>query len=137
MRWAPPTARTSSWLFSSSTRTLPPPHRKTFSPSYQHQRERRTAACANSPKKASNIDKATIEASSKETTGTVATKIEETYNKSRECASKELEETEEEVLQENNDEQITEKVGNHVCTIENKNWKSDIEECCVKANNSI
>ena len=124
-----------------------PPHRKTFSPSYQRRRERRSAARANgvNAEKASNlaktevingIDEGAEKVSNKETTGTVATEIEENWDEAKECESKELEETEE-VLEENNNEQIAEKADNDVYAIEDENWKSAIEESCVKANNSV
>ena len=124
-----------------------PPHRKSFSPSYQRRRERRSAARANgvNAEKASNlaktevingIDEGAEKVSNKETTGTVATEIEDNCDKAKECESKELEETEE-VLEENNNEQIAEKADNDVYAIEDENRKSAIEESCVKANNSV
>ena len=114
---------------------------------HKRRRDRRSAARANcvNAEKASNlaktevingIDESAEKVSNKETAGTVATEIEKNNDKAKEYEGKELEETEE-VLEENNNEQIAEKADNDVYAIEDENWKSAIEESCVKANNSV
>ena len=108
----------------------PPPHRKSFSPSYRRRRERRIASRLNSANtekvspladsKGTNVNKEGVEeVSTEKTNGTVAMKEIEENDDTFEHV-KALDETGE-VLEENDVEQITEKAENEEFAKEKKN----------------